>query len=189
MIVPLSLIEGLGDVATGEGGRLTIMHLEEGAASSEEGSIDFKNKWFGRVRDMEDGCLGKALFEVVKRVLTVCGPAEGLRLAFEVVKRLGDEGVVANELTIVICEACKFANLFSIDRLWPFEDGVNFGRVRQKLTRANNKSKILYFLFMEVALLRIEVEVVLAHSLKHKASTVDELGKVIGHNEEIVHVD
>ena len=133
--------------------------------------------------------MSKAVFEEVKGVLAVFRPDKGDRLAFEIVEGFGNKGIMMNKLTVVVSEACEFAYFFDIERLWPVKYGLDFGGVSKELARANDKTEVLYFLFVEITLFRVEVEVVFAHCLEDKTCAMDESGEGVGHDEEVIHVN
>src|ERR1700677_1857079 len=87
----------------------------------------------------------------------------------EVMERTSNRRKVLDEPPIKVGKADECSYFFERCGSQPIFDCRDLPRVHANFSRSNDHSQILHFTFLEVALLRLQVEVVLLKSCEHVA--------------------
>ena len=91
-------------------------------------------------------------------------------------------------MTVEIGKAKERPYIFDLGWSWPGSDTVELDRVHGELTEFHDHSKIFDFGDVELALLKLQVEVEFSHSLKDTTSSFGVGLWVGGGDEKIIHV-
>jgi len=152
--------------------------------------VSFHNKLLGPVGSAKDWIVTADFFEAKKGGITFGGPNELLILASEVIKGACNVREVLDERSIEVAETQETSHIFDGLRSGPFRDSLDLDRVYLDRTIANEYTKVLNFLLVELAFLRLEEEI---KFLKLVQDVVDaKLMKdfiIFGGDDHIIHVD
>ena len=107
----------------------------------------------------------------------------------EVKERASDNGVVGDELTVEVGEAKEGMHFLDFDGGWPYSNAIKFNWVHSKLTGFHDHSKKFNFKDVELAFLKLEVEVELHCALEDMTGSFSVGFRVKKGNEEVIHVD
>ena len=122
----------------------------------------------GIIRRGQDRSGDKLLFECIESQLTLWRPNILNTLLKKTRERLGDFGEVLNESSAISGKTEKASKLLHILRRFPFNNGLNLGRVNLNALGRDNMPKINHFFQPELALGKLGIQLVFSQFIKHQ---------------------
>jgi hypothetical protein len=137
----------------------------------------------------KDGSGGERFLQSFKGLSTVLRKVPRNAFTGEACKRNNDGGVMMNETTIEVCKTEEGLDVLDRARFGPVANDFNLVDIHLETFRRKNISEVFDGILVPLALCRICKELVQAETSENLADMFAMVGKVIGVNEDVVHVD
>ncbi len=168
---------------------VVFQELLQDPAGREVGTIGFDPERLTIVREHEYGRTDDPLLQLFKRHIAFRGPAERHVLLGEIEERTCNLREPFNEPSVEVRKSRKDLNLLLLPGLWPFRYRSYLDRIHCDLVVRYDQSEVLDLLPLELALLRLEVQLVFPESFQDNPGDPTEFLPGFREHKDVVHVN
>ena len=136
----------------------------------------------------QDRSGSEGLLQVLEGGASLIGEEERGTLTGEAGQRNDDVGVVVDEATIEVSEAQERLNVLHVARFRPVLNDFDLSRRHRQTTRGKDIPKVFDGLAMELALLRLGIEAMLAKTSQHLTNMHPVVLLAIGVHQDIIEI-